>query len=90
MMSVLMQAKVRGFDVAVYQQMTSGDFFERLGAAEGYGGYHAAGPTDSGWQVFETWDTAEDHQRWFENAIALNMPAEMALHVELAYHELFG
>ena len=89
-MTVLMQAKVSGIDEAVYKQMTGGDFFDRLNRFEGYGGWHAAGPTDGGWQVFETWDSAEAHQKWFQTNIAPNMPPEMAPHVDVKYHELFS
>ena len=89
-MAVLMQAKVSGIDEAVYKQMTGGDFFDRLNGFEGYGGWHAAGPTDGGWQVFETWDSAEAHQKWFQTNIAPNMPPEMASQVSISYHQLFS
>ena len=43
-----------------------------------------------GWQVFETWDSAEAHQKWFQTNIAPNMPPEMASQVDLKYHELYS
>lgn len=89
-MAVLMQATVSGIDEAVYRQMTECDFLARLNAFEGYGGLHAAGPVDGGFQVFETWDSAEAHQSWFESQIAPSMPPEMASKVSLVYHELFA
>ncbi len=31
--------------------------------------YHAGGPTENGWRVFEVWESQEDAQRFFEQTL---------------------
>ena len=86
-MPVLMQARVKGMTEGEYRGLTSGDFYD-LGRAEGYLGLHVAGPSNGGWQVFETWESVDAHQSWVESSIAPLLPAGAADAMEVTYHEL--
>ncbi len=87
-MAVLMQARLSGLNEEQYEQVTSGDFMERIRAAHGFVGLHAGGPVDGGYQVFEVWESEADHQSWVDQAIAPNMPPEAMEAMEITYHPL--
>jgi len=46
---------------------------ESLRAAPGFV-LHTAHPTEEGWRVFEIWESAEEANRWFAQAVAPNLP----------------
>ena len=45
-----------------------------LNASPGYLGFHANGPIEGGWQVFESWTTEADNAAWVEALVVPNVP----------------
>lgn len=70
-----------GLDISVYDQISPG-LTAPLKAAPGFR-FHAAYPVDGGFAVTEVWDSAEDHQAFFESAVKPNMPPGVPAKVEV-------
>jgi len=71
-MAVLMIGEVAGMTEDVYAGMI-GQLAPVLRSSKGFIS-HAGGPTDTGWRVTEVWESKEDGDAFFENAVKPNLP----------------
>lgn len=46
---------------------------DRLTRQEGFL-FHAAGPCEDGWRLYEAWETREQLQAWLDGAVFPNIP----------------
>ena len=88
-MAVLMQAKVPGMGAADYDGLNAGiGLVDQIASFPGYGGFHAAGPIDGGWQVFEIWESEAAHKNWIQTVILPTLPPQAGTAMETTYHQL--
>ena len=78
-MAVLIRHHVAGMDEAAYDQAASqlvpllkqqSDFL-----------YHVAFAASEGFTVSEIWESQEQHDRWFDEYVKPNVPAEITIEV---------
>jgi heme-degrading monooxygenase HmoA len=83
--AVLYRHHVAGMGAEMYDQ-TSPKLIEELKRQPGFI-YHVAFPEGDGFTVSEIWETREQHNRWFEDFVKPNVPAEIAV-TELDVHNV--
>jgi len=77
--AVLYRHHARGMDVAAYDQASS-QLIPRLKQQPGFM-YHVAFAIPDGVMVSEIWESREQHDRWFEENVKPNVPAEIDVEV---------
>lgn len=76
-MAMLFRHHVAGMGVDAYDQ-TSSQLIPQLKQQPGFI-YHVAFATSDGFTVSEIWESREEHDRWFEEQVKPNVPAEMTV-----------
>ena len=79
-MSVLVNTTI-GLDISVYDQLAAG-VGETLRVSPGFRA-HVAYPVENGFTAAEIWDSAQDHQAFFEAAVKPNLPPGVRLEVQV-------
>jgi hypothetical protein len=83
--AVLFRHHAAGMDAATYDQV-SPPLIAQLKQAPGFM-YHCAFVTPDGFAVSEIWESKEQHDRWFEENVRPNVPAEITIE-EIAVHNI--
>ena len=78
-MAVLFRHHSAGMDVAAYDQVSS-QLLPQLKQQPGFM-YHVAFATPDGLTVSEIWESREQHDRWFQEYVKPNVPAEIDVEV---------
>lgn len=78
-MAVLVRHHVAGMDRAAYDQ-TAPQLTAQLKQQPGFV-YHVAFADSGGFTVSEIWESQGQHDRWFEEQVKPNVPAEIAVEV---------
>ncbi len=78
-MAVLVRMTAAGMDTATYDQI-SPPLVEMIKKQPGFV-MHVAYPTANGLTVGEVWETREQHQKWFDENVKPNVPAEITKEV---------
>jgi heme-degrading monooxygenase HmoA len=76
-MAVLFRHHVAGMDVATYDQVSS-ELIPQLKQQPGFV-YHVAFADSDGLSVSEIWDSQEQHDRWFDEQVKPNVPADITV-----------
>jgi heme-degrading monooxygenase HmoA len=76
-MAMLYRHHVAGMDVATYDQVSS-QLIPRLKEQPGFV-YHVAFADSDGLTVSEIWESREQHDRWFDEQVKPNVPAEITV-----------
>lgn len=76
-MAFIMIAEVAGADASFIEGMKAAGVVDVLAKAPGFVS-HISGAASSGYRVIEVWDSKEDHQAWYDNQVAPNLPPGMA------------
>ena len=84
-MAVLFRHHSAGMDLAAYDQV-SPQLTPRLKEQPGFI-YHVAFATSDGLTVSEIWESKEQHDRWFNEQVKPNVPAEITVE-EIAVHNI--
>lgn len=74
-MAMLFRHHAAGMDPAKYDQSSS-ELIPQLKQQPGFL-YHVAYPTADGMIVSEIWESREEHDRWFDEYVKPNIPAEI-------------
>jgi heme-degrading monooxygenase HmoA len=77
--AVLVRMTAAGMDTATYDQI-SPPLVELIKKQPGFV-MHVAYPTSEGLAVGEVWETREQHQKWFDENVKPNVPAEITKEV---------
>lgn len=75
-MAVIMTAEVAGADASFIAGMETAGVVDALVKAPGFMS-HISGAASSGYRVIEVWQSREDHQAWYDDHIAPNLPPGM-------------
>ena len=78
-MAVLIRHHAAGMDEATYDRASS-QLIPQLKQQPGFV-YHVAFADSGGFTVSEIWESREQHDRWFEEQVKPNVPAEIAVEV---------
>ena len=78
-MAVFFRHHAAGMDAATYDQASS-QLIPRLKQQPGFM-YHFAFATSDGMIVSEIWESKEQHDRWFDENVKPNVPAEIDVEV---------
>lgn len=78
-MAVLFRHHVTGMDASTYDQVSS-QLTQQLKQQPGFM-YHVAFAVPDGMTVSEIWESREQHDRWFEETVKPNVPAEIEVEV---------
>lgn len=73
-MSVIMTSEVPGMDASLVDGLRAAGIPAAMAAFPGFVS-HVSGATDSGYRVIEVWDSPEDHQAWYAQHVAPNLPS---------------
>jgi heme-degrading monooxygenase HmoA len=79
LVTVLVRMTAAGMDTATYDQISPG-LIELIKKQPGFL-MHVAYPTPNGFTVGEIWETREQHQKWFDENVKPNVPAEITQEV---------
>jgi hypothetical protein len=77
--ALLFRHRVAGMDEATYDQAAS-QLIPQLTQQPGFL-YHVAFAESGGFTVSELWESREEHDRWFNEYVKPNVPAEIAVEV---------
>ena len=72
-MSVIMIAEAAGADASFIDGMRAAGVVDALVQAPGFVS-HLSCAASSGYRIIEVWETREDHQAWYDNHVAPNLP----------------
>ena len=72
-MAVIMTAEVAGADASFIEGMQAAGVVDALVKAPGFLS-HISDAASSGYRVIEVWRSGEDHQAWYDDHIAPNLP----------------
>jgi heme-degrading monooxygenase HmoA len=75
-MAVIMIAEAAGADASFIDGMRAAGVADAMIQAPGFVS-HISGAASTGYRVIEVWETREDHQAWYDNHIAPNLPPGM-------------
>ena len=78
-MAILAIHTAAGMDTATYDQVAPG-LTAQLKKQPGFM-FHAAYMTPEGLQVGEIWEKREQHEKWFNESVKPNVPAEIKVDV---------
>ena len=84
-MAVLFRHHSAGMDLAAYDQV-SPQLTPQLKEQPGFI-YHVAFATSDGLTVSEIWESKEQHDRWFNEQVKPNVPAEITVE-EIEVHNI--
>jgi heme-degrading monooxygenase HmoA len=84
-MAVLFRHHSAGMDLAAYDQV-SPQLTPQLKEQPGFI-YHVAFATSDGLTVSEIWESKEQHDRWFNDQVKPNVPAEITVE-EIEVHNI--
>lgn len=85
-MAFIMIAEAPGADASFIEGMKAAGVADALAKAPGFVS-HISGAASSGYRVIEVWESQEDHQAWYDDHVAPNLPPGMAA-VPFEYVEL--
>lgn len=72
-MSVIMTSEVPGMDAGLVDGLRAAGIPAAMATFPGFVS-HVSGATGSGYRVIEVWDSPEDHQAWYAQHVAPNLP----------------
>lgn len=72
-MSVIMIAEVPGMGAELVDGLRAAGLPAAMAAFPGFVS-HVSGAADNGYRVIEVWDSREDHQAWYAQHVAPNLP----------------
>ena len=72
-MAVIMIAEAPGADASFIDGMRAAGVADALAQAPGFVS-HISGAASSGYRVIEVWESREDHQAWYDDHVAPNLP----------------
>lgn len=75
-MAVIMIAEAPGADASFIDGMRAAGVVDALAKAPGFVS-HLSGAASSGYRVIEVWESRDDHQAWYDNHVAPNLPPGM-------------
>ena len=75
-MAVIMIAEAPGADASFIDGMRVAGVVDALAKAPGFVS-HLSGAASSGYRVIEVWESRDDHQAWYDNHVAPNLPPGM-------------
>ncbi len=75
-MAVIMSTEIPGADAGFMDGMRAAGVVDAISKAPGFVS-HISGASGTGYRVIEVWESREDHQAWFDEHIAPNLPSEV-------------
>ena len=72
-MAVIMIAEAPGADASFIDRMRAAGVADALAQVPGFVS-HISGAASSGYRVIEVWESREDHQAWYDDHVAPNLP----------------
>jgi heme-degrading monooxygenase HmoA len=72
-MAIIMISELPGAGLEFADVARQQGLFDQMKSALGFTG-HRSGATDSGYRVFEVWESPEAHQAWLDGTVKPSLP----------------